>query len=468
MACDTSSLMCIMSQCSDHQKDGNETDVDCGGGTCPKCIDGKMCKVGSDCLDGVCSGGTCAAPSCTDGIKNGNETDVDCGGGTCPTCGPNKMCMLGADCTGGQCAGGTCTPDCSDGVKNNSETDIDCGGGTCPACAVGKKCMVDPDCSTSACDATLFVCDSSQCIDGRKDGNETDIDCGGGTCGGCAVNKACKVDTDCTSHACDALALTCVASQCSDHQKDGVETDVDCGGGMCPTCGNGKHCMSNTDCTSMACDAASFLCDASQCMDGKQDGAETDIDCGGGTCGGCATGKLCKVNTDCLSMACDFVSGKCVTSTCVDQRQDGAETDVDCGGGTCPACGVGQGCSVNTDCTNQACDNATGKCATSQCTDQHKDGNETDVDCGGGACPQCALGKICKVDNDCVSPNACDAVSNTCVNNQCSDHRQDGNETDVDCGGVDACLRCAVGKGCLVNTDCQSGHTCNGSTLLCQ
>ncbi len=68
-------------------------------------------------------------------------------------------------------------------------------------------------------------------------------------------------------------------------------------------------------------------------------------------------------------------------------------------------------------------------------------------------------------DSDCSS-NACDAQSLTCVSSQCADHRQDGSETDVDCGGS-SCTFCAVGKKCLVNFDCQSGHICNASKV-CQ
>ena len=32
----------------------------------------------------VCTGNVCQAPSCSDGVQNGNETDLNCGGGTCP------------------------------------------------------------------------------------------------------------------------------------------------------------------------------------------------------------------------------------------------------------------------------------------------------------------------------------------------------------------------------------------------
>jgi len=54
------------------------------------------------------------------------------------------------------------------------------------------------------------------------------------------------------------LALT---SGCSDTVKNGAETDVDCGGGTCPTCANGKTCAGNSDCTSNNCVAT--VCTAS-------------------------------------------------------------------------------------------------------------------------------------------------------------------------------------------------------------
>ena len=36
--------------------------------------------------------------NCMDGIQNGNETDVDCGGGVCPVCRELKHCLLPRDC----------------------------------------------------------------------------------------------------------------------------------------------------------------------------------------------------------------------------------------------------------------------------------------------------------------------------------------------------------------------------------
>src|SRR5262245_49252329 len=41
-----------------------------------------------------------------------------------------------------------------------------------------------------------------RCADGEQNGTETDIDCGGGTCGACPPHSACAVDSDCRSDHC--------------------------------------------------------------------------------------------------------------------------------------------------------------------------------------------------------------------------------------------------------------------------
>jgi hypothetical protein len=87
--------------------------------------------------------------------------------------------------------------------------------------------------------------------------------------------------------------------------------------------------------------------------------------------------------------------------TCTDKIKNGSETDVDCGGGACPVCGAQQGCAVSDRDCNQYTMCANGICVGVSCTDNVKDAHETDVDCGGGECAPCAVGKACAVSTDC-------------------------------------------------------------------
>jgi Protein of unknown function (DUF1554) len=91
--------------CDDNVKNGNESDVDCGG-LCAPCGDAKACSAGPDCASGICSAGTCAIPSCTDGVKNGTEIDVDCAGSCAAgSCKAGQACDDNAQCASQMCAG---------------------------------------------------------------------------------------------------------------------------------------------------------------------------------------------------------------------------------------------------------------------------------------------------------------------------------------------------------------------------
>lgn len=92
--------------CFDRVRDGDETDVDCGG-SCQPCPGGATCKVAADCQLGACNAGTCPQPSCSDGVRDGLEIDVDCGW-NCPPCAAGKHCITGANCASGMCNGQTC------------------------------------------------------------------------------------------------------------------------------------------------------------------------------------------------------------------------------------------------------------------------------------------------------------------------------------------------------------------------
>lgn len=88
------------------------------------------------------------------------------------------------------------------------------------------------------------------------------------------------------------------------------------------------------------------------CADGKQSGSETDVDCGGGACSACASGLHCLAGRDCASLAC--LSGSCAQPSCSDELRNGEEGDVDCGG-PCSSCLPGQSCKLATDCAGGNC-----------------------------------------------------------------------------------------------------------------
>ena len=78
---------------------------------------------------------------------------------------------------------------------------------------------------------------------------------------------------------------------------------------------------------------------------------------------------------------------------------------------------------------------------------QMKDGTESDVDCGGtDGCARCALGKKCQVDEDCQTGASC---TQQAAAPSATTRRRTATRADVDCGGK-ACGACTVGKRCKV------------------
>src|SRR5262249_44619361 len=71
----------------------------------PKKTHGSFFRDASARVRGVCAGGACAAPSPTDGVKNGDETDVDCGGSKAPACVAGRYCFTTSDCESHVCGG---------------------------------------------------------------------------------------------------------------------------------------------------------------------------------------------------------------------------------------------------------------------------------------------------------------------------------------------------------------------------
>ncbi len=88
------------------------------------------------------------APGCANGQKDGFETDMDCGG-TCNPCAQGKSCAKNIDCSTVNCINGTC------GVPLCSGTDFECGGDCANKCGIGRKCIDAGDCVSGKCTANF-------------------------------------------------------------------------------------------------------------------------------------------------------------------------------------------------------------------------------------------------------------------------------------------------------------------------
>jgi hypothetical protein len=117
----SSACVATSNTCSNGQIDAGETDVDCGGPTCPACAATQTCAINTDCLSNVCTSLVCvggeatavnvpAGGRCSDGTRCGT-CNGNCGGaistavctndglGTCTVsssgqdnCGANLLC----------------------------------------------------------------------------------------------------------------------------------------------------------------------------------------------------------------------------------------------------------------------------------------------------------------------------------------------------------------------------------------
>jgi hypothetical protein len=89
--------MCQTATCSDGVRNGDETDVDCGGTVCPGCANGGSCQSDGDCKSGVCNSGTCAE------CRNGETRS------TADACGYSDRGTLNESCNNGSWTRDSCT-----------------------------------------------------------------------------------------------------------------------------------------------------------------------------------------------------------------------------------------------------------------------------------------------------------------------------------------------------------------------
>ncbi|MEZ4449258.1 MAG: hypothetical protein R3B09_07240 [Nannocystaceae bacterium] len=197
------------------------------------------------------------------------------------------------------------------------------------------------------------------------------------------------------------------------------------------------------------------------CDDGILNEDESDVDCGGAHCPACGAGLHCVVDGDCFDESC--VQGVCVVPSCDDGVANGDESDVDCGG-PCPPCGDGLFCGGSDECQSEVCQS--GVCAPPNCGDGVQNGGESDVDCGrGDHCTGCAEGAKCEVDEDCLSDYCVDGL---CAAAACQKDSEcaafDGPCTKGQCTKTKTCAAVPANEGiaCDDGDLCTVGEACGG------
>jgi hypothetical protein len=303
-----------------------------------------------------------------------------------------------------------------DGASRDDDAGADASGGpVCSAEAPEGSCPDGELCRAGAClDEGLFCSDArpsglcaredDRCFEGGcvpadtlcSDANPTGLCTGALVCmdGVCATTSPCAPDEPlgfcpageaCVDGACVARTMLCSDASpmglCPEGEAclDGVCVDEEtvCSparpAGACPdgrTCIDGA-CVEPSDVCSPSsptgtcpvgevCDEGTCVADPSACSTSNPTGTcPAGRTCAGGTCvvpdamcsassptGTCPSGRVC-------------ASGACVTSgappSCANGVEDGLETDVDCGGPRCEACGTSAGCVESTDCRSLDC-----------------------------------------------------------------------------------------------------------------
>ena len=187
---------------------------------------------------------------------------------------------------------------CDDGPYNADDAACTtaCRFATCGDGLVHAGFEACDDGNTYNTDACLNGCIVASCGDGFRgpgeacdDGNAVDDDdcpnsCSGGGCGDGFVQVGEECD-DGNNQYDDACLNTCLFATCGDgFVHAGVEECDDANSNDADTCSN--------------------TCKKPTCSDGQRNGFETDTDCGGVYCGGCLLGQKCNGNLDCGDGIC--------------------------------------------------------------------------------------------------------------------------------------------------------------------
>ncbi|TNF23629.1 MAG: hypothetical protein EP329_27015 [Deltaproteobacteria bacterium] len=245
------------------------------------------------------------------------------------TCTGPEVCDDGIPCTLDSCG--------SDGLCFHHARDWQCAGEICLPDR-GCGCLTDADCDDE------ILCTVDTC-DGRCTHTPDDSACGAGeVCASegeglliaCIEDRSCSDHAECFANYCDPTHNECGIAPCNDGERNGLETDIDCGSSWCPQCEVGQGCATGDDCASRACGAdgrcawvpddrfASSMC-AGLCDQASDCGRIADL--GGDSCMDACKASL--VGADLASFAklgCLAARGSCSDfDTCLQPVSDHAD-----------------------------------------------------------------------------------------------------------------------------------------------
>ncbi len=123
-------------------------------------------------------------------------------------------------------------------------------------------------------------------------------------------NSSCNSSNDCDESGSSCKSTSCVSGMCVTSNRP-AGYDCDNNDRVCDGMGSCVDCVVDND-----CNGSNAVCDENDCIscsDGDKNGDETGIDCGGSRCAPC-TGATCATQADCMVGTC--VDGYCCDSAC--------------------------------------------------------------------------------------------------------------------------------------------------------
>jgi hypothetical protein len=212
------------------------------GGAAPAkgCFAKLEAKYGAECLT---ASDTAPLEATVDAFVDDVVCRLDPAGGTCPAATPTPAA------TSTPVPTATAVPTCSDGIKNGAETDVDCGGGTCPDCGLGKTCGAGSDCTTNACSSGVCGCapGTANCDLDPVNACEVNVASDPSNCGACGLGCSANHGTPmCTAGTCQTVCnfgfADCDAIAANGCEANTQTSIANCG--MCGhVCGGGQTCL---------------------------------------------------------------------------------------------------------------------------------------------------------------------------------------------------------------------------------